>query len=198
MKLIDISRDIVSTPVYPGDPETKIQQIKSTDMNDLYNLSAIYASMHAGTHVDAPLHFIEDGATISDIPLDKFIGDVTVLTLPDEPITGEMVENLFPRNVKKLILKTGKNSVFFGGAAEDIADIGYELLGYDKSALGGDNEAACHRALLSSGAILLENLDLSEVTHDGIYYLVALPIKAEGLEASFTRAVLFEQEKGYA
>ena len=198
MKIIDISRDILSTPVYPGDPETKSQQLMSMDNDDLYNLTAIYATMHAGTHIDAPLHFIEDGETISDIPLERFIGDVTVLTLPDGPITGEMVENLFPRNVKKLILKTGKDSVFFGGAAEDIAEIGYELLGYDKAALGGANEAACHRALLSSGAVLLENLDLSGVTHDGTYYLVAFPVKAEGLEASFTRAVLFEQEKGYA
>lgn len=198
MKLIDISRDIVSAEVYPGDPETKIEKVMSLDADDMYNLSTISATLHAGTHLDAPLHFIQDGLSISDIPLDKFTGDVTVLSLPDGPITGEMVENLFPRNVKKLILRTGKNSVFFGGAAEDVAAIGYELLGYDKPALGGGNEAACHRALLSSGATLLENLDLSNVAHDGEYFLIALPIKAEGLEASFTRAVLLEQEKGYA
>lgn len=194
MKIIDISRDLITTPVYEGDPETRIQQIRSMDMGDLYNLSAIYATPHAGTHIDAPLHFLQSEATINDIPLDRFMGPVTVVTLPPGPITGEMVERVFPKHPTRVILRTQDDSVFFGGAAEDVATLEYELLGYDKIALGGNNEAACHRALLSAGTVLLENLDLSRVPHDGEYYLVALPIKAEGLEASFTRAVLLEQE----
>ena len=197
MKIIDISRELLSTPVYPGDPETRVQNIRSIEMGDLYNLNALYTSLHTGTHVDAPLHFLEDGESIDAFPLEKFMGSVTVVTLPHGPITGEVVEQYFPKHPTKLILRTKSDNVFFGGAAEDIASLGYDLLGYDRPALGGDNEAACHRALLSGGTVLLENLDLSDVEHDGEYYLVALPLKADGLEASPVRAVLLEQDKGF-
>lgn len=195
MIVIDISRDILNTPVYPGDPEPKIQKVKALEFGDMYNLSALYASVHTGTHVDAPTHFFEDGNDINDIPLDKFMGNTAIVTLPAGPITGEVVEKYFPKYIKKVILRTQPDNVFFGGAAEDVADLGYELLGYDCMALGGDNEAAVHRALLGAGMILLENVDLSNVK-DGTYYFSALPIKIDGVEGSFCRAVLLENDKG--
>lgn len=197
MKIIDISRDLLNSPVYPGDPETKVQNIRSIEMGDLYNLNAIYTSLHTGTHVDVPLHFLEDAESIDAFPLEKYMGSVTVVTLPHGPITGEVVEKYFPKHPTKLILRTKPDNIFFGGAAEDVASLGYDLIGYDRPSLSGDNEAFCHRALLSGGTVLLENLDLSDVQHDGEYYLVALPLKAEGLEASPVRAVLLEQDKGF-
>lgn len=198
MIIIDISRDLMESPVYPGDPEPKVQKINEMDLGDMYNLSAIYASLHTGTHVDAPAHFCEEGDFVNDIPLDKFMGNAAVVTLPAGPITGEVVEKYFPKYVKKVILRTQPDNVFFGGAAEDVADLGYDLIGYDKIALGGNNEAAVHRALLSAGTVLLENLDLSKVERDGTYYLSALPVKIDGVEGSFCRAVLLENDKGFA
>lgn len=197
MIIIDISRDLVNAPTYPGDPELKVQKIMSMDMGDLYNLTALYTTVHTGTHVDAPTHFFEEGDEINDIPLDKFMGNAAVVTLPAGPITGEVVEKYFPKYVKKVLLRTQPDNVFFGGAAEDVAELGYDLLGYDAVAIGGKNEAAVHRALLGAGTVLLENIDLSKVEKDGTYYLSALPIKIEGAEGAFCRAVLLENDKGF-
>lgn len=192
MKIIDISTDLLSTPVYPGDPEQRIQHVYSLENGDEYNLSAVYANFHTATHADAPSHFLEDTDTIDKLALDKFIGPVQVVALPEGPITGEIVEKYFPKNAERIILRTHPDSQFFAGAAEDVADIGYKLIGYDKPALGGNNEMAVHRALLSRGTVLLENLDLSNVNRDGEFFLIAQPIKAVGMEASFVRALLIE------
>ncbi len=196
MIIYDISRELFSAPVYPGDPAPQIQKIKGFEFGDIYNLSALYACTHTGTHIDAPLHFFDDGGDVASIPLEKCMGNAAVITLPAGPITGEVVERYFPRYISKVILRTQPDNVFFGGAAEDIAALGYDLLGYDCVSLGDENEAAAHRALLGAGTVLLENLDLSKVK-DGTYYLVALPIKAEGLEGAFCRAVLLENDKGF-
>ncbi len=196
MIIYDISRELFSAPIYPGDPAPQIQKIKGFEFGDIYNLSALYACTHTGTHIDAPLHFFDEGEDVAAIPLEKCMGNAAVITLPAGPITGEVVERYFPRYISKVILRTQPDNVFFGGAAEDIAALGYDLLGYDCVSLGGENEAAAHRALLGAGTVLLENLDLTKVK-DGTYYLVALPIKAEGLEGAFCRAVLLENDKGF-
>lgn len=192
MKFIDISMDVLTSEVWPGDPEPRLQLVNRMDCDDDFNLSAVYASLHTGTHIDAPLHVFEDGASVDEIPLEKLIGPVTVLTLPSGPITGEMVERLFPKNVSKLILKTKEDSEFFAGASADVASLHYDLLGYDKLSIGGEDEVGAHRNLLGAGTILLENLDLSGVTEDGEYFLLAQPIKVSGREASFVRAVLID------
>lgn len=194
MKLIDISRDLLTSAVYPGDPEPKLQRVNRMDCGDDYNLSAIYASLHTGTHVDAPSHFFEeeDAKTIDDIPLEKFIGPVQIITLPEGPITGKVVEDLFPEDAKKIILRTNDTTELFAGAADDIADIGYDLIGYDKISIGGNDEIGSHRAILGSGTVLLEGLDLTDVPCDGEYFLMAQPVRIDGREASFTRAVLIQ------
>lgn len=197
MKVIDISRDLLNTEPYPGDPAPQVQTLHSPAYGDIYTTSALYTCLHTGTHLDAPAHFLEDGDFISDIPLEKFTGNVSVITLPAGPITGDIVERLFPRYVKKIILRTQPDNVFFGGAADDVAALGYDLIGYDAMSLGGENESGFHRAILKAGTVLLENLDLSEVPGDGVYYLVAMPLKLSGLEASPCRAVLLENDKGF-
>ena len=78
MKLYDISQEVFDCTVFPGDP--KPQNIKVSDMKDgaLYNLTEIHMCAHNGTHVDSPYHFIDDGKTIDEIPLEKFIGPAYV------------------------------------------------------------------------------------------------------------------------
>ena len=123
MIIYDISRELFSAPVYPGDPAPQIQKIKGFEFGDIYNLSALYACTHTGTHIDAPLHFFDDGGDVASIPLEKCMGNAAVITLPAGPITGEVVERYFPRYISKVILRTQPDNVFFGGAAEDIADV---------------------------------------------------------------------------
>lgn len=192
MKIIDISSELLKAQVYPGDPEPRIQKMYQIENDDEFNLSALYTGLHNGTHVDAPSHIVENGANILDVPLEKFIGPVEILTLPEGPITGAMVEKIFPKTVRRLILRTADDSEFFAGASEDAAALNYDLLGYDKISIGGKDEVLFHQAFLSKGTVLLEGLDLSSVTHDGEYFLMAQPLKIEGVEASLTRAVLIE------
>lgn len=197
LKIIDISRDVATCGVYPGDPETQIRKMNDMANGDEYNLSIIGASLHAGTHIDSPSHVFEaeeDSRTLSDFPLEKFIGPVRVITLPSGPITGEIVENYFPKYDKKVILRMKEDTYFFVGAAEDVADIKYDLLGFNKSTIGGSSEIPVHRAILGAGTLLLENLDLSNV-EDGEYYLLAQPLKISGVEAAPVRALLIDERK---
>ena len=195
MKIIDISTDLLTAEVYPGDPEPRLHLINRMDCDDEYNLSAIYACLHTGTHADAPSHVFddEDTATVTDLPLSKFIGPVTVLDLPAGPITGQTVERYFPRMATKLILRSDGPIWFFGGAAEDVAGLEYDLIGFEGISIAQpETEIDAHRALLGAGTVLLEGLDLSSVGRAGEYFLFAPPVKMAGREASFVRAVLIE------
>ncbi|MDD6807301.1 MAG: cyclase family protein [Oscillospiraceae bacterium] len=197
MKIVDISKDLATCDVYPGDPETQIVKINDMSNGDEYNLSILGTCLHTGTHIDAPSHVFdsdESPKSLNDYSLDKFIGPVRVITLPEGPITGEIVENYFPKFDKKVILRMKENTFFFVGAAEDVGEIKYDLLGFNKAAIGGKNEMEVHRAILGSGTLLLENLDLSNV-EDGEYFLLAQPLKISGVEAAPVRALLIDERK---
>ncbi len=74
MKVYDISQEVFSCAVYPGDPSPEREILLSTSKGDVCNLTAIRMCAHNGTHVDAPFHFYGDGKTIDQVDLDKFIG----------------------------------------------------------------------------------------------------------------------------
>ena len=74
MKIYDISQEVFSSKVFPGDPKPKKEIISSMEKGDLYNLTAFSMCAHNGTHIDAPFHFYKDGKTIDEICLESFIG----------------------------------------------------------------------------------------------------------------------------
>ena len=80
MYIYDISRDVVSAQVYPGDPKTETEFILDMKKGDRYNLSKITMCTHAGTHIDAPLHFDEQGLPIDKLRLSTFYGKCTVIS----------------------------------------------------------------------------------------------------------------------
>ena len=88
MIIHDISRDTINTPVYDGDPETRAERIKSIENGDGYNLTEISMSVHSGTHIDAPLHFYDEGSSIDNIRLNTFFGKCTVISVSGI-LTGE-------------------------------------------------------------------------------------------------------------
>ena len=192
MNIIDISTDLLTAKVYDGDPVPKLQRLNRMDCGDEFELSALYASLHTGTHIDAPLHFIDDGASIDSIDLERFIGPCTVIELPEGVIAGVTIEQLFPKNCKRLLIKSGGKARFMAGAAEDACQTGLELIGTDGLSIGSKEEDGfVHRAFLSHNIPIMEGLDLSNV-NPGEYFLMALPIKISGAEASFARAVLVD------
>ena len=79
VKIIDISREVLSCPVYPGDPVATLERVKNIDVDCQYNLSKIDMCLHNGTHMDAPLHFLPDGGDITEIPHEVFFGPCVVV-----------------------------------------------------------------------------------------------------------------------
>ena len=74
MQLYDISQEVFSCRVYPGDPAPEKRLLSSTASGDQYNLTAFSMCAHNGTHIDAPRHFIKDGKTVDMLPLSCFVG----------------------------------------------------------------------------------------------------------------------------
>lgn len=192
MNVIDISTELLTAQVYDTDPTPKLQRLNRMDCGDEFDLSAIYASLHTGTHIDAPRHFIENGNSINSMELERFIGPCTVIELPAGVIAGVTIEQLFPKDCRRLLIKSGGKAHFMSGAATDACKLGLDLIGTDGITIGSkEDDEFVHRAFLSHNIPILEGLDLTSVKA-GEYFLIALPIKIDGAEASFARAVLIE------
>ena len=191
MKIYDISRDLIKTPPYPGDEPPRLHAVHRMKDGESYNLSRLETSMHAGTHVDAPLHFIADGKDIASLPLEQFIGECVVLTVPKTPLDAMyfMKRPFAPR-----ILLHGKGQLT-ESAIGYLYNQGCVLIGTDSQSVGSySDELSVHVALLGYGVAVLENLELKNVP-DGRYTLYAAPLKISGAEGAPCRAVLISQEE---
>ncbi len=190
MQIIDISRDITKCELYPGDPEVRLEVASALSRGDSCNLSAIYTGLHNGTHADAPLHFIEGGESIDKADLSVFIGECYVIEVPEGPITGEYVDNHFPRDAERVLIKGNGKAWFMENGAEEVAFSKIKLIGTDSLSVGTHgNQTGPHRALLRENVAIVENLDLSKVK-PGKYFLLAQPLKIGSAEAAPLRAVL--------
>ncbi len=195
MYLFDITKDILSAEVYPGDPKPNFTMLNKLANGDSCNLSMVSFCTHTGTHIDAPSHFIDDGKTVDNIRLSKFYGACTVVTI-DGVLTGNDMEELLPYCRKKVIFHGGGKAFLSLSAVYVLKDFGVELVGTDALSIAfPKEEEAVHRELLLSDIVILENLELENIK-DGSYTLSAFPIKLKGLEAAPCRAILFKQEKG--
>ena len=194
MILHDISRDTLTCPVFEGDPETEVRTLQSIE-TDICNLSAVSMSVHAGTHIDAPLHFWEDGSPGDALRLHTFDGKSTVIAV-EGILTGDDMERLLPYCKRRVLFHGNGNTYLSHSAAIVLADSKVVLVGTDADSIAPPfDEARPHRELARAGITVLENLDLSAID-DGEYELCAFPVKLGGLEAAPCRAILLEMEKG--
>ncbi len=192
MKIIDISREILSSEVYPGDPRPKLETIKNLELGDSYTFSAIHMGLHCGTHIDAPLHFWADGCDITGLPADAFLGPCTVIEVNEEMITGAYVERYFPTKAKRIIIKSNGKAILHESAATALAYMGYILIGTDNITIEDEeSDGRSHRALLAENIAILEGLSLEGVKQ-GEYFLLAAPLKIAGAEAAPCRAFLID------
>ncbi len=192
MEIIDITKGMFSSDIYPGDPEPTKQSFQSIEKGDGCNLNGFFACCHTATHADAPLHFVDGGKTIDKMSLIPFIGPCRVLDVPEGPITGEYVENSFPKGHRRLLLKSEGKAYFLDHGAQAAADLGLLLIGTDALSVGtSGNQIAPHKAFLNREIAILEGLDLTGV-ETGSYFLMAQPLKLEGMEAAPVRAVLIK------
>ena len=195
MKIYDISRELTSALVYPGDPVPYHEQLSTIGENGaVYNLSAFYSGCHSATHIDAPLHFVKDGKTTMDIPLARLMGECTVVSA-DGVLTGEEAEKILKNSKKNIILKGNANAFLSKEAAAVFCDAGVNLVGTDAQSIAPSNEiVGPHYELLSRGLVILEGLCLDNVP-DGEYTLIALPLKIENAEGAPARAVLISNNE---
>jgi len=178
---------------------------KRMSRGDSNNSSSIQASAHAGTHVDAPFHFVPDGVTIESLPLEAFIGPARVCAVePGSHITAADVARAGIRGDTRVLFKTRNSALLQTGVydpsfaafsvdgANALVAAGVTLVGLDyMSAAHADEQVPVHRAFLDHGVILLEGIDLSAVP-PGRYELICPPIKLAGSDGAPCRAVLRE------
>ncbi len=195
MKFYDISRDILTTQPYSGDPAPSVTVLSSIENGDICNVTQLSMSTHQATHIDAPLHFDEDGADIARLRLSPFYGKCTVVSI-NGVLTGQDMEELLPYCRKRLIIHSNGNAYLTSSAARVIAESGLILIGTDCESIAADfDETLTHLELARANVAVLENLYLNGV-EDGVYTLCAFPIKLSTLEAAPCRAVLIDEGKG--
>ena len=189
--IIDISQEITKCNVYEGDPIPKVNRVSKMENGDLYNLSEISMCAHNGTHVDAPAHFIKDGKTIDQIPLEYFVGNCYVYTHFGN-ITKDDATNILNKidDVDKILIKG--NATIIKESAQIFKDSNIKLIGTESQSVGPINSPMeVHQILLGKEIVLLEGLNLSDV-EDGKYFLCAQPLNFKGIEGSPCRAILIK------
>lgn len=156
---------------------------------DEYNLTNISLSPHNATHADAPKHFINNGKTIDEVSLERFIGPCRVIFC-DDSLGANEVASLVKQTDSRILIKGGARITKEGAKALSKLDI--MLVGVDSSSVASpEDSVSVHRILLKKEMGILENLDLSGAP-EGSYFLMAQPLKMKGIEASPVRAVLME------
>ena len=194
MKIYDITVPIsAETPVYEGDPQTKIETLISLEKGDAANVSQICCGVHAGTHIDAPSHFFEGKKRTHEIGFEKLVGECLVLEL-NENIHIIAPEHLqFSDEIERVLFKT-RNSKFWNETtlrkdftyissetarelvARNIKLVGIDYLSVDKF---DSQDFPAHKILLENEVVILESLDLREVS-GGVYEIICLPLKYIG------------------
>ncbi len=208
MKIIDISVPIhPKMHVYPGDQALSVTPTAQIAQGDPYNLTAITMSLHTGTHIDAPYHFIPQGAKADELPLELFMGRAWVCALENLKSIGaqDLAQQGISDGVERLLIKTDNSRLwqragFQEGftylrpdAARWIVERGIRLVGLDYLSVEemGAPRPETHLTLLGAGIVILEGLDLSAVAA-GSYTLMCFPLRVAGSDGAPCRAVLLE------
>jgi arylformamidase len=190
---------------WPGDPELQSSLAKSLDAGDVCNLTQLATSVHIGTHMDAPRHFIKEGLGIDRIPLDAVVGPCRVVRITDrEAIKPKELAPLRLRAGERILFKTSnsargwktdefiENFVYVSKeAAQFLVDRGVQTIGVDYLSVGGffKDGVETHQTLLGAKIWVIEGLNLSRVA-PGRYELVCLPLKLRGSDGAPARAIL--------
>ncbi|MDD2417845.1 MAG: cyclase family protein [Oscillospiraceae bacterium] len=190
MRIIDISRELMSAQVYPGDPAPEIKPLTRISLGDSSNTSALHICAHNATHLDAPLHFVPDGLDIAGVELEACVGECSVVEFSGILLGAqaeELMPFLHPRVLFKGEMEISPSAAFVLSTAE-LSLVGVEA----QSVAPAECSLEVHRQMLGSGTVLLEGIDLSGV-NPGSYFLFAPPIKIKGCDGAPVRAVLIER-----
>lgn len=189
MKIYDISQELFTCQVYPGDLAPSREQVQNIKAGDSCNLTNLTFCAHNGTHIDAPYHFYEKGRTIDQLDLQKVIGPAQVVAFDGE-LTAADVERLLLLQTKRVLFKG--RTVITLEAAQALNRHDIALVGVESQTVGPeDAPMAVHLELLGREVVLLEGIRLEGVP-EGVYLLNAVPINLGGADGAPCRAVLLE------
>ena len=192
MTVIDISQELFSCQVFPGDPKPENTALLRVANGDVCNLTAFSMCAHNGTHIDAPYHFIEEGKRVDELDASVFVGDSFVARHESDVTAADarrILERAAVENAAERILIAGRATVT-AEAARVFADAGIKLLGNESQTVGPeDAPAEVHLILLGAGVVLLEGVRLGGVA-EGKYLLSAAPLNLGGCDGAPCRAVL--------
>lgn len=202
---IDITRPMDDTLVtWPGRERPKLRWEKRIAAGHHCNVSFWELSAHSGTHMDAPLHFVESGKSIDQIPPEAFIGECRVCDAGSAPLE-EVTAHRFA-GTKRLLIKTGHSVLHPDGryephetlmtetAASILLKGGLVLIGTDRLSVDDSRGQGfqLHHLFLGAGCVIVEGLLLTAVK-EGSYLLHAAPLRASEMEASPIRALMMKQ-----
>ena len=196
MEIYDVSVPIREGMItYPGDPVVHMERAAAIANGDVVNLTRMDFGLHSGTHVDAPVHFIDGASGVESVELDALIGPCDVVEVPD--LSRESVARA-PEGTERVLFKTPNSRLWEreefsddfvkldGEAARALVARRVRLVGIDYLSIG-DEEA--HHVLLEAGVIAVEGLDLRGV-EPGEYRLVCAPLKLVGSDGAPARVLL--------
>lgn len=207
-KYVDISLPLSSRlDAWPKSIGVQLEQVKTLSAGDSCNASNLHIDLHAGTHIDAPLHHINDGLDISELDVHRCCGPVWVTEISGTDLIGseeldrcnipDMCRRLLIRTDSKRFWRQGYQSGFsedYSAMNEDgarwLVDHGFVLVGIDYLSVQPFwTNPEVHTILFNAGIIVLEGVYLNEASL-GWWELICLPLRLEGAEASPVRAVL--------
>jgi arylformamidase len=199
--------DPATTPVYEGDAPMKFDFLRDMRKGDAFTLSVYSLGAHSGTHIDAPMHFIRDGASIDRVPLEALIGHARVIDIADnvQAIDAAELNRHQWRGAPRVLFRTRSSvrgwmtsptfhrdfAYVAPDAAQLLADAGVQLVGIDyiSAEQFGAPAPRTHQILLGKGIPIVEGLSLVSVPA-GEYDLIVLPMKVGGHDGAPARAVL--------
>lgn len=198
-------------PVWPGDDRVQLFRRQKLEDGDSSNVSFLSLSVHTGTHIDAPIHFLLNGKTVDQIPMDYLIGETQVVEISSgvEQIDVHLLNQLgIYQEVKRVLFKTDNSHIWeqdqkqfqedFIAVEEDAAawlvEKGIITVGIDYLSIAPYTQSRpTHETLLKAGVLIIEGLDLSDVK-PGMWKMFCLPLKLSGSDGAPARVILTQDE----
>ena len=202
----DVTRPLrTGMPVFPGDAQVLIERVSAIADGEMANLSRAELGLHAGTHVDAPLHFVEGGGGVETLDTDVLVGDAWLADasgLEGDLGAAELERLGIPEGAERLLLRTSGGELWSAGVFSDaypgltgdgatwLVGRGIRLVGIDYMSIAPyADPAPAHRVLLGAGVVVVESLDLDGLPH-GAYELIVLPLLVPGADGAPARALV--------
>ncbi len=211
MKIHDVTFTVEQgMTVWPGDDPVQLYRQQKIEDGANANVSFLGLSVHTGTHIDAPFHFLKAGYGVEQIPLDLLVGAAQVIQIPEDAkvIDAKTLEKtIFKPGIKKVLFKTavslqripltqGFKTDFVAvaaDAAQMLVDKGITVIGIDYLSIAPyKNSRPTHEILLNANTLIIEGLNLADVD-EGLYTMYCLPLKLKGSDGAPARVILIQE-----